>query len=79
VAPRRIAAGAAVIIAALLIIFSVGSYNAPEAPAPPAALDQIAAKNRDAAAIAAASQRAESAAAANAADGLVEARQRNGQ
>ena len=64
---------------ALLVMFaltlSVKRYRAPEA-APPEALAHIAAKNHDAAVIAAARQRADSAASTNAAENLAEAQRR---
>ena len=64
---------------ALLVMFaltlSVKRYRAPEA-APPEALAHIAAKNHDAAVIAAARQRADSAASTNAAESLAEAQRR---
>jgi hypothetical protein len=75
--PRfRIIAGAAVaLVLALVISVSVNRYRAPAA-APPEALERIAEKNRDAAAIAAARQRAESAASTNAAENLMAAQRR---
>lgn len=63
---------AAAFIAVVLLagLLSVDHYRAP-APAPPSALDRVAEKNRKAAVIAAAHQRAEAAAATNSADNLV--------
>jgi hypothetical protein len=55
---------------------SVSRYRAPPAAAPRAALDRIAEKNRRAAVVVAARQRAEAAANANAANGLIEAQRR---
>lgn len=66
-----IAGGFILVLIALTIAMSVDSYRAPP-PAPPAALDRIAKKNRDAATRAAARQRAEAAAASNAVDNLIE-------
>lgn len=74
--PRfRLIAGAAVALMLVLVItVSMNRYRAP-ASAPPEALERIAAKNRDAAAIAAATQRAESAASTNATENVMDARQ----
>jgi hypothetical protein len=70
---------AAVSAFALLVMvaltLSVQRYRQPEA-APPEALAHIAAKNHDAAIVAAARQRADSAASTNAAEDLAEARLR---
>jgi hypothetical protein len=72
----RLALGlAAVLIFVLAISFSVKRYSQPQA-APPEALAHIAQKNRDAAVVAAAHQRAESAATTNAAEDLAEAQRR---
>jgi hypothetical protein len=68
-----IVAFALVLMAALTI--SVKRYREPRG-APPEALAHIAAKNRDAAIVAAARQRADSAASTNAAEDLAEARLR---
>jgi hypothetical protein len=70
--PGLVAAGAIVLALALAIGLSAIPYRSPP-PAPPAALEHIAQKNRHAAAIAAAHQRAESAASTNAADRLRDA------
>lgn len=66
------AAGAAALAVAIGVTLSVNRYRAP-ASAPPEALEKIAQKNREAATIAAASQRAESAASTNAVENLAEA------
>lgn len=60
-----------VLLIALIAGLSIRSYRTPPA-APPAALDRIAKKNRDAATRAAARQRLEAAATSNAVDNLVE-------
>ena len=70
-----IAAGAIVLALVLAMGLSTIPYRTPP-PAPPEALDRIAKKNRNAAAIAAAHQRAESAASTNAAERLIEAGER---
>ena len=75
-APSRlklIAAGAAALLLALALSVSVSRYRAPPPSAPPEALARIAQKNRNAATIAAARQRSESAASTNAVDRLREA------
>jgi len=71
--PRRalIAGGILVLLVALIAGLSVRSYRTPP-PAPPAALDRIAQKNRDAATRAAARQRQEAAASSNAVENLIE-------
>ncbi len=66
-----IAGGFILVLIALAIAMSVNSYRTPPA-APPAALDRIAKKNRDAATRAAARQRQEAAATSNAVDSLIE-------
>jgi hypothetical protein len=63
------------LLAVVAVTMSINRYRAP-ASAPREALERIAEKNREAAAVAAASQRAESAAAADAAEGMVNAQQR---
>jgi hypothetical protein len=73
---RLIAAGALALLAMLIVALSVNRYRAPPPPAAPAALDRIAEKNRRAAIVVAARQRAEAAANRNAANGLIEAQQR---
>jgi hypothetical protein len=70
-----IAGGAFALLFALVIAMSVHRYSAPP-PAPREALDRIAQKNRHAATVAAARQRAESAATSNDADNLVAAQER---
>lgn len=70
-------ASAFVLVVVLATAHSVNRYREPQA-APPEALAHIAEKNREAAVIAAASQRADSAASTNEAEGLAEA-QRRGQ
>jgi hypothetical protein len=67
-----IAAGAIVLALVLAMGLSVIPYRTPP-PAPAEALDRIARNNRHAAAIAAARQRAESAASTNAAETLLKA------
>lgn len=67
-----IAAGAIVLALVLAMGLSTIPYRSPP-PAPPEALDRIARKNRNAAAIAAAQQRAESAASTNATETLLKA------
>jgi hypothetical protein len=72
----RVAFAVAAAFALLVMValtLSVKRYREPEA-APPEALAHIAAKNRDAAVIAAARQRADSAASTDAAESLAEAR-----
>jgi len=70
----RIAIGSAfALLVVIALALSVNRYREPAA-APPEALAHIAEKNRDAAAVAAAHQRAESAASTNAVEGLAEAR-----
>jgi hypothetical protein len=70
----RIAIGSAfAFLVVIALALSVNRYREPAA-APPEALAHIAEKNRDAAVVAAAHQRAESAASTNAAEGLAEAR-----
>ena len=72
-----IAIGAAVaLLVALVVTLSVHRYRQPEY-APPEALAHIAEKNREAAVVAAAHQRAESAVSTHAAENLAEA-QRSG-
>ena len=70
---RIVAVAALALFALIAVTLSVHRYRQPQA-APPEALAHIADKNRDAAITAAARQRAESAATANAADNLAEAR-----
>jgi len=70
--PGLVAAGAIVLALMLAIGLSAIPYRSPP-PAPPAALEHIAQKNRHAAAVAAAHQRDESAATSNAADRLRDA------
>jgi flagellar biosynthesis/type III secretory pathway M-ring protein FliF/YscJ len=70
---RLVIALAAVLVVAIVLTMSVKRYQAPQA-APPEALAHIAQKNREAALIAAARQRADSAASTNAAEDLAEAR-----
>jgi hypothetical protein len=69
------AAGVVALVVVIGITMSINRYRAP-ASAPPEALERIAQKNREAAAIAAASQRAESAASTNAVENLAETQQR---
>jgi hypothetical protein len=70
----RIAIGSAfALLVVVALVHSVNRYREPAA-APPEALAHIAEKNRDAAVVAAAHQRAESAASTNAAEDLAEAR-----
>jgi hypothetical protein len=72
----KIVLGAAVaLFVAVVVTLSVNRYRAPEA-APPEALAHIAEKNRDAAVVAAAHQRVESAVSTNAAEDLAEAQRR---
>ena len=72
----RLAIGlAAALLVAIVVALSANRYRAPEA-APPEALAHIAEKNRDAAVVAAAHQRVESAVSTNAAEDLAEARRR---
>jgi hypothetical protein len=72
----RLAIGfAAALLVALVAMLSVHRYRQPEA-APPEALAHIAEKNRDAALVAAAHQRVESAASTNAAEDLADAQRR---
>jgi hypothetical protein len=72
----RLAIGsAAALLVAVILVLSVNRYREPQA-APPEALAHIAEKNRDAAVVAAAHQRAESAASTNAAEDLAEAQRR---
>ena len=66
---RWIAGAGLLMLFALVLGVSVQRYREP-APAPPAALDRIAQKNRHAAAVAAANQRAEAAASSDAADNV---------
>ena len=66
-----IAGGFMILLIALVAGLSVKSYRTPP-PAPPAALEHIAKKNRDAATRAAARQRQEAAATSNAVDNLIE-------
>jgi hypothetical protein len=70
--PGLIAAGAIVFALVLAMGVSVIPYRTPP-PAPPEALARIAQKNHNAAAIAAARQRSESAASTNAVDRLRDA------
>jgi len=72
---KVIAGAAAALILVLVVTVSMNRYRTP-ASAPPEALERIAAKNRDAAAIAAASQRAQSAASTNATENLMETQRR---
>lgn len=66
-------AGAALLVMiAVAALVSIDRYRQP-ASAPPSALARVAEKNRRAAIVAAANQRAESAAATNATEALVEA------
>ncbi|HEV2818379.1 MAG TPA: hypothetical protein VGW40_14300 [Allosphingosinicella sp.] len=67
-----IGGGFLALLVVLIAGLSIKSYRTPPA-APPAALERIGEKNRDAATRAAAHQRAESAASANAADRRIEA------
>lgn len=60
-----------VLLVALIAGLSLNNYRTPPA-APPAALERIAEKNRDAATRAAARQRQDSAASSNAVDSLIE-------
>ena len=69
---RLMALGAFAVMIAVIALLSLDLYGPPP-PAPPSALDRVAEKNRRAAVLAAANQRAESAAAAQATDALVEA------
>jgi hypothetical protein len=72
----RLAIGSAfAVLVVVALALSVNRYREPAA-APPEALAHIAEKNRDAAVVAAAHQRAESAASTNAAEGLAEAQRR---
>jgi hypothetical protein len=72
----RIAIGsAAALLVVLAVMLSVNRYREPQA-APPEALAHIAEKNRDAAVVAAAHQRVESAVSTNAAEDLAEAQRR---
>jgi hypothetical protein len=73
--PLLVIGSALTLLLVVSIALSVRRYRAPEA-APPEALAHIAEKNRDAAMIAAAHQRAEAAASSNAADTLVAAQSR---
>lgn len=66
-------ASALALLVILVVALSVKRYREPEA-APPEALAHIAEKNRDAAIVAAARQRTESAASTNAVENLAEAR-----
>lgn len=69
---RGLIAGGAIVLALVLAMgLSVIPYRTP-APAPPEALARIAQKNRHAATVAAAHQRAESAASTNATERLIE-------
>jgi hypothetical protein len=72
---RLAIASASALLVVLAVALSVDRYSEPEA-APPEALAHIAQKNREAAVIAAARQRVESAASTNEAEGLAEARRR---
>ena len=72
---RLVIASAAALLILLVVVLSVNRYREPQA-APPEALAHIAQKNREAAVIAAARLRAESAASTNAAEDLAEARSR---
>lgn len=65
--PGLVAAGVIVLALVLAMGLSAIPYRSPP-PAPPAALEHIAQKNRHAAAVAAAHQRAEAADSTNAAD-----------
>jgi hypothetical protein len=67
-----IAAAALAVVIAVTALMSIDSYGTPPA-APRSALARVAEKNRQAATIAAANQRAEAAAATNATEALVEA------
>ena len=69
---RLVAAAAFAVMIAVIALLSIDPYGAPP-PAPPSALDRVAEKNRRAAVLAAANQRAESAAATQATEALVEA------
>lgn len=69
---KLLAGGAAALLLVVAITWSVNRYRTP-ASAPPEALERIAEKNREAATIAAASQRAESAESTNAVEDLAEA------
>ena len=72
----RLAIGSAfALLVVVALVLSVNRYREPAA-APPEALAHIAEKNRDAAAIAAAHQRAESAASTNAVESMAEAQRR---
>jgi hypothetical protein len=72
----RLAIGSAfALVVVLVLALSIDRYREPPA-APPEALDHIAEKNRDAAIVAAARLRAESAASTNAAEDLADARSR---
>jgi negative regulator of sigma E activity len=74
----RIVIGLAVALCvAVVVALSVNRYRGPEA-APPEALAHIAQKNHDAAVVAAAHQRVESAVSTTAAEDLAEARRRAG-
>jgi hypothetical protein len=66
-------ASALALLVILVVALSVKRYREPEA-APPEALAHIAEKNRDAAIVAAARQRTESAASTNAVENLAEVR-----
>ena len=72
---RIVVLAALAFVVVITLTLSVRHYRQPVA-APPEALAHIAEKNRDAAAIAAARQRAESAAATSAAEGIAEAERR---
>jgi len=72
---KLLAGGAAALLLVVAVTWSVDRYRTP-ASAPPEALERIAQKNREAATIAAASQRAESAASTDAVEGLAEAQRR---
>ena len=72
---RIVVLAACALFIAVALTLSVHHYRQPMA-APPEALAHIAQKNRDAAAVAAARQRAESAAATSAAEGIAEAERR---
>jgi len=72
---RLAIAVAAVLVIAIAMTLSVKRYREPQA-APPEALAHIAQKNREAALVAAARQRADSATSTNAAEDLAEARRR---
>jgi hypothetical protein len=69
-------ASALALLVVLVVALSVKRYREPVA-APPEALAHIAEKNRDAAIVAAAHQRTESAASTNAVETLAETRSRN--